>query len=98
MHCKDWAKDKGYAVAFGEGDAPWKEIFAAAEAGGGVEYYLIEQEIAGPDGEFAMAQRCLGQLQEAARLTRARQNALFTTPPSTRRAAPVVADASGLAR
>src|SRR6478752_5348711 len=50
MHCKDWSKDKGYAVAFGEGDAPWKQIFAAAEAGGGIEYYLIEQEIAGPDG------------------------------------------------
>jgi sugar phosphate isomerase/epimerase len=59
MHCKDWSKDKGYAVAFGEGDAPWKAIFAAAEAGGGIEYYLVEQEIAGPDGEFAMAQRCL---------------------------------------
>jgi len=59
MHCKDWSKEKGYAVAFGEGDVPWKPIFAAAEAGGGVEYYLIEQEIAGPDGAFAMAQRCL---------------------------------------
>ena len=32
---------------------------AAAESTGGVEYYLIEQEHAGPDGEFAMAQRCL---------------------------------------
>ncbi len=59
MHCKDWSKEKGYAVAFGEGEAPWKQIFAAAEAGGGIEYYLIEQEIAGPDGAFAMAQRCL---------------------------------------
>ncbi|MEO7273135.1 MAG: TIM barrel protein [Vicinamibacterales bacterium] len=59
MHCKDWSKDKGYAVAFGEGDAPWKAIFAAAESGGGIEYYLVEQEIAGPDGSFAMAQRCL---------------------------------------
>ena len=64
MHCKDWSKDKGYAVAFGEGDAPWKQIFAAAEAGGGIEYYLIEQEIAGPEGEFAMAQRCLGNYRK----------------------------------
>ena len=64
MHCKDWSKDKGYAVAFGEGDAPWKQIFAAAEAGGGIEYYLIEQEIAGPEGEFAMAQHCLGNYRK----------------------------------
>jgi len=59
MHCKDWSKEKGYAVAFGEGEAPWKALFAAAEASGGLEYYLIEQEIAGPDGSIAMAQRCL---------------------------------------
>jgi sugar phosphate isomerase/epimerase len=46
LHLKDWAPgpDKGYKVLFGEGDAPWKDIFAAAESVGGVEYYLIEQE------------------------------------------------------
>jgi len=46
MHCKDWSPDpgKGYKVLFGEGVAPWKKIFAAAEATGGIEYYLIEQE------------------------------------------------------
>jgi sugar phosphate isomerase/epimerase len=46
LHCKDWAPGdgKGYQVLFGEGDSPWKEIFQAAEAKGGVEYYLIEQE------------------------------------------------------
>ena len=61
VHCKDWGKgdDRGYKVAFGEGDVQWKPLFAAAEATGGVEYYLIEQEIAGADGEFAMAKRCL---------------------------------------
>ena len=61
VHCKDWGKGegRGYAVAFGEGDAPWKEIFAAAESVGGVEYYLVEQEIAGPAGQIAMAQRCM---------------------------------------
>jgi sugar phosphate isomerase/epimerase len=61
LHLKDWAagEGRGYAVAFGEGDVPWKGIFAAAEATGGVEYYLIEQEIAGAGGEFAMAQKCL---------------------------------------
>jgi sugar phosphate isomerase/epimerase len=49
MHCKDWAPgteedEKGYRVLLGEGAAPWKEIFTAAEGVGGVEYYLIEQE------------------------------------------------------
>jgi len=59
IHLKDWGKAQGYAVAFGEGDVPWKGIFSAAESVGGIEYYLIEQEHAGEDGEMAMAQRCL---------------------------------------
>lgn len=61
MHLKDWAagEGRGYRVAFGEGQVPWKEMFAAAESVGGVEYYLIEQETA-PEGEaVAMAKRCL---------------------------------------
>jgi sugar phosphate isomerase/epimerase len=46
LHCKDWSPDsgKGYTVLFGEGVADWKAIFQAAETGGDVEYYLIEQE------------------------------------------------------
>jgi sugar phosphate isomerase/epimerase len=46
IHCKDWSPDpdKGYKVLFGEGVAPWKKIFQAAEKTGGIEYYLIEQE------------------------------------------------------
>jgi sugar phosphate isomerase/epimerase len=44
LHLKEWSPDKGYKVLFGEGTAPWKEIFAAAEKKGGVEFYLIEQE------------------------------------------------------
>ena len=49
VHLKDWTgkdgkADKGYRVLFAEGDAPWKEIFKAAEAKGGAEYYLLEQE------------------------------------------------------
>lgn len=61
IHCKDWGAGEGrrYAVAFGEGDAPWLRIFEAAEAAGGVEHYLIEQEVSPPGGQFAMAQRCL---------------------------------------
>jgi sugar phosphate isomerase/epimerase len=46
IHCKDWSPDatKGYKVLFGEGAADWKNIFAAAEGSGGLEYYLVEQE------------------------------------------------------
>ena len=60
VHCKDWSSARGYDTAFGEGDAPWKAIFAAVEATGGVEYYLIEQETgAQSGGELPMVQRCL---------------------------------------
>ena len=61
MHCKDWGagQNRGYAVLFGEGDGPWAKIFQAAEATGGIQYYLIEQEIAQPGGQFATAQQCL---------------------------------------
>jgi sugar phosphate isomerase/epimerase len=44
LHLKDWSPKEGYRVLFGEGSARWKEIFAAAEAKGGAEFYLIEQE------------------------------------------------------
>ena len=60
LHLKDWSSDpaKGYKVLFGEGDAKWKDIFAAAESVGGVEYYLIEQE-GSRYGELETARRCL---------------------------------------
>jgi sugar phosphate isomerase/epimerase len=58
LHLKDWSKEKGYRVLFGEGAGDWKKIFAAAEKTGGVEYYLIEQE--GSDlSEMETAARCL---------------------------------------
>jgi sugar phosphate isomerase/epimerase len=46
IHCKDWSKDPaiGFKALFGEGDSPWKKIFAAAEKSGGVECYMVEQE------------------------------------------------------
>jgi len=60
VHCKDWAPGKGYDVPFGEGSAPWKQIFDAVEKTGGVEYYLVEQETgANSIGELPMVQRCL---------------------------------------
>lgn len=58
LHLKDWNKAKGYRTLTGEGDIPWKPLFAAAEKTGGVEFYLIEQE--GSDfSEFETAQKCL---------------------------------------
>jgi sugar phosphate isomerase/epimerase len=61
VHCKDWGagQNRGYGVAFGEGDAPWLRIFDAVEKTGGVEYYLIEQEQSPPGQELPMAERCL---------------------------------------
>ena len=60
IHLKEWSKEegKGYRVLFGEGSAPWKAIFAAAESVGGVEHYHIEQE--GSDyPPLESAKRCL---------------------------------------
>lgn len=58
LHLKDWSPQKGYKVLLGEGSAPWKQIFAAAETKGGVEYYLIEQEESDYP-EMEAADRCL---------------------------------------
>ena len=63
IHVKDWAPgskadEKGYRVLFGEGVSPWKEILAAVESVGGVEYYLMEQE-GSRYSEFETVQRCL---------------------------------------
>jgi sugar phosphate isomerase/epimerase len=64
MHVKDWApneagsKEKGYRVLFGEGVTPWKELIAAAESVGGIEYFLIEQE-GSRFSEFETVKKCL---------------------------------------
>jgi len=63
MHLKDWApggrgEDKGYRVLFGEGVTPWKELMAAAESVGGLEFFLIEQE-GSRFSEFETAKKCL---------------------------------------
>ncbi len=63
MHLKDWAPgsgadQKGYRVLFGEGVTPWKELIAAAEEVGGIEFFLIEQE-GSRFSEFETAKRCL---------------------------------------
>lgn len=63
VHLKDWTpgkeeEGKGYQVLFTEGVSPWAEIIAAVESGGGVEYYLMEQE-GSRFSEFETAARCL---------------------------------------
>jgi sugar phosphate isomerase/epimerase len=63
LHLKDWAPDQGYKVLFGEGKAPWKEIFAAAESVGGAEYYLIEQE-GSRFAPFETAEKCLASYKQ----------------------------------
>lgn len=65
IHLKEWSPEpgKGYRVLLGEGAAKWKEIFAAAEAKGGIEFYLIEQE--GSDyPPFETAERCLANFRK----------------------------------
>ena len=61
VHCKDWAPGpgKGYAVLFGEGEAPWTRIFDAVENGGGIEYFLVEQEAGPADEQLLRAQKCM---------------------------------------
>lgn len=65
LHLKDWAPgpDKGYRVLFGEGSAPWKKIFNAAESKGGVEYYLIEQE-GSRLSPMETAEKCLAEYKK----------------------------------
>ena len=63
VHLKDWApgtkeQEKAYRVLFGEGVAPWKELIAALESVGGVEFYLMEQE-GSRYPELETAERCL---------------------------------------
>ena len=65
MHCKDWSPDAGtgYKVLFGEGVAPWKKIFDAAEKTGGLEFYLIEQE-GSRFPPVETAERCLASFKK----------------------------------
>ncbi|HTP86331.1 MAG TPA: sugar phosphate isomerase/epimerase family protein [Bryobacteraceae bacterium] len=62
MHLKDWSPEHGYREMFGDGKAPWKKIFEAAETAGGAEYYLIEQE-ENPNPLEAVAQ-CLSNYRK----------------------------------
>lgn len=63
VHLKDWApgeeaQEKSFRVLFGEGVSPWRQIVAALESVGGVEFYLMEQE-GSRFPEMDTARRCL---------------------------------------
>ena len=63
MHCKEWGAATGYQALLGEGDAPWKNIFAAAEAVGGIEFYRIEQE-GSRFSSLETAEKCLATYRQ----------------------------------
>jgi sugar phosphate isomerase/epimerase len=68
LHCKDWAPgeeadEKRFRVLVGEGVAPWRDIIAAAQSVGGVEYYLIEQE-GSRFPALETAERCLANWKQ----------------------------------
>ena len=55
---------QGYADAMAaEGVSPWKRLFEAAENGGGIEYYLVEQE-GSRFSEIETAKKCLQSFRE----------------------------------
>jgi sugar phosphate isomerase/epimerase len=62
LHLKDWSPERGYNVLFGEGRVPWQKLLDAAEAGGGVEFYLIEQEESG--NPLEAVERCLANYRK----------------------------------
>lgn len=62
LHLKDWSPEQGYRALFGEGRAQWQKILEAAEASGGVEYYLIEQEESG--SPLDAVERCLANYRK----------------------------------
>ena len=65
MHCKDWSPEpqKAFAVLLGEGAVDWKGLFQAAENGGGIEFYLVEQE-GSRFSEIETARKCLQAFRE----------------------------------
>jgi sugar phosphate isomerase/epimerase len=63
MHVKDWSPEQGYKVLVGEGVAPWKKLFQAAETTGGIEFYLIEQE-GSRYPQLETAERCLANFRK----------------------------------
>jgi sugar phosphate isomerase/epimerase len=62
LHLKDWSAERGYKVLFGEGQVPWQKLLETAEASGGAEFYLIEQEESG--NPLETVERCLANYRK----------------------------------
>jgi len=62
IHLKEFSKTNNKAVV-GEGDVPWRAVFALCRAVGGTEWYIVEQEsyAATP---LESIQKCLENLRE----------------------------------
>jgi len=69
VHCKEWSPQSQYASLFGEGVAPWQKIFDACEKVGGVEYYLIEQEVGPAEEQLQRAATCLANYKKLRRIS-----------------------------
>lgn len=48
----------------GEGPIPWARVFEASENGGGVEWYVVEHEAAGPLSAMDAVEACLVNLRK----------------------------------
>jgi sugar phosphate isomerase/epimerase len=61
IHLKEHGGTQGAAV--GEGDVPWKEVFAACETVGGTDWYIVEQE-AYRTSSMESVKQCLENLRK----------------------------------
>ncbi len=61
LHLKEW--HGGHGAIIGEGDVPWKEVFEAAENGGGVEWYVVEHEEESDLTPLDAVDKCLQNLK-----------------------------------
>jgi len=63
LHCRDWSATLGPNVAFGEGDCPWREIVAAAEATSDLRDVLVENGHSTPGEEWDIATRSIRNMR-----------------------------------
>jgi sugar phosphate isomerase/epimerase len=61
IHLKEYPFEG--APIIGEGLVPWKEVFAACEAGAGTEWYIVEYEAEGPFSALDAVDKCLQYLR-----------------------------------
>jgi sugar phosphate isomerase/epimerase len=62
IHVKEYSPDKPEAI-LGEGAVEWKNVFAALEKNGGIEWYIVEEE-GKSCVDYACIQTAIGQLKK----------------------------------